>query len=62
MAKKQSFSDKSSKKSHSMSCPVCQEGFQFIKFVKSVKTDVGAWKFRSQNIGVCKCNHKEVYG
>ena len=62
MAKKQSFSDKSSKKAHAMSCPVCQETLQYVKFVKSIKTDTGAWKFRTQNVGVCKCNHSEVYG
>ena len=62
MAKKQSFADKSSKKAHAMICPVCQETFQFVKFVKSTKTDAGAWKFRAQNVGVCKCNQAEVYG
>ncbi|MDF1544662.1 MAG: hypothetical protein P1R58_06120 [bacterium] len=62
MAKKQSFADKSSKRAHSMTCPVCQETFQFVKFTKSIKTDAGAWKFRTQNVGVCKCNHGEVYG
>jgi len=62
MAKKQSFADKSSKVAHSVTCPVCSETKQFIKHVKAVKTDAGAWKFRAQNVGVCKCNHSEVYG
>ncbi len=62
MAKKQSFADKSSKRAHAMSCPVCQESFQYIKMVKATKGDKGAWKFRNQNIGVCKCNSAEIYG
>ena len=62
MAKKQSFADKTSKKSHTMTCPVCQESVQNVKQVKAVKGDKGAWKFRAVNTGVCKCNHAEVYG
>lgn len=62
MAKKQSFADKSSKKAHTMTCPTCQETIQFIKHVKAVRGENGAWKFRAQNVGVCKCNHAEVYG
>ena len=62
MAKRQSFADKSSKVVHSMTCPVCAEPRQFIKHVKAVKSDAGGWRFRTQNVGVCKCNHAEVYG
>lgn len=62
MAKKQSFSDKSNKKAHSMTCPVCNESFQFVKHVKAVKGSNGAWKFKPVNTGVCKCNQAEVYG
>lgn len=62
MAKKQSFSDKSSKKAHAMTCPVCQETKQYVRHVKAIKTDAGSWKFRSLNVGVCKCNNTEVYG
>jgi len=62
MAKKQSFADKSSKKAHAMTCPVCNETIQFIKHVKATKGDNGAWKFRALNVGVCKCNNAEVYG
>lgn len=61
MAKKQSFADKSSKKSSMATCPVCQETLQRIKYVKSVKSETGAWKFRTSNTGVCKCNQKEIY-
>lgn len=62
MAKKQSFSDKSNKKAHAMNCPVCGETLQFIKMVKADKGPNGAWKFKSQNVGVCKCNNSEIYG
>lgn len=61
MAKKQSFADKSSKMAHTMTCPVCNEVRQNVKFVKSVKTENGNWKFRTSNTGVCKCNQAEVY-
>ncbi len=62
MAKKQSFADKTSKKAHSVECPVCKESFQYIRHVKAVKTEGGAWKYKSRNMGVCKCNQREVYG
>jgi len=52
MAKKQSFADKSSKKAHSMICPVCEEAIQYVKYVKSIKTEAGAWKFRTTNFFV----------
>ncbi len=60
MAKRQSFSDKANKKSHQSICPVCEQPRQFVKHVKAVKSGNG-WKFRAQNVGVCKCNEKEVY-
>lgn len=62
MAKKQSFADKANKKSFASTCPVCKDAIQYIRHVKAVKTEVGAWKFNSRNTGVCKCNHEEVYG
>ena len=61
MAKRQSFADKASKKSHSKTCPVCETPIQFVKHVKAVKSGPG-WKFRATNVGVCKCNEKEIYG
>ncbi len=60
MAKKQTFGDKSSKKSYDVVCPACDQTKQYVKHVKAVKTDTG-WKFRSLNVGVCKCNEKEIY-
>jgi hypothetical protein len=62
MAKRQSFADKSMKKAHAMTCPVCSEKIQRIKHVKAVKSDTGSWKLRAVNVGVCKCNQAEVYG
>jgi hypothetical protein len=62
MAKKQSFADKASKKSQNSTCPVCSTEIQFVKHMKAVKGDKGAWKMRPQNIGICKCNEAEIYG
>ena len=61
MAKKQSFADKSAKKSHTATCPACNEVKQFIKHVKAVKSTTGSWKFRTQSVGVCKCNEADIY-
>ena len=61
MAKKQSFAEKSTKKAFTVTCPVCSENKQFVKYVKAIKTEAGAWKFRSVNVGICKCNQKEIY-
>lgn len=60
MAKRQSFADKASKKSHQTICPVCDTPLQYVKHVKAEKNG-GGWKFRAVNVGVCKCNEKEVY-
>ena len=61
MAKKQTFLDKTQKKEGTNYCPICKSNIQRIKHVKAVKGENGAWKFRTQNIGVCKCNEKEIY-
>ncbi len=61
MAKKQRFSDKASKKIQVSNCPVCESPKSFIKYVKAEKSPTG-WKFVTTNVGVCKCNHSEVYG
>jgi len=62
MAKRQSFADKSSKVSHSQTCPVCNQTIQFVKHMKGIKGDRGQWKMRPVTVGVCKCNEAEVYG
>ena len=61
MAKKQSFAEKTMKKAHQSICPVCGAEMQYVRRVKALKTDAGSWKFRSVNVGVCKCNEKEIY-
>lgn len=61
MAKKQSFADKANKRSHTMTCPVCNETIQFVKCMKSVKGNNGGWRMRAQSVGVCKCNEAEIY-
>jgi formate dehydrogenase maturation protein FdhE len=61
MAKKQSFSDKASKKRHVEVCPVCDNERARVKWIKAVKSDSGV-RYRTVNIGVCKCNQAEVYG
>lgn len=63
MAKKQRFSDKANKKSHVVNCPVCESPISYLKYVKAEKSGKGrGWKFVTTNVGVCKCNHAEVYG
>lgn len=62
MAKKQSFSDKANKKVHKSICPVCNTELLFVRHVKAIKSDGGAWKFRDANTGICKCNEKELMG
>ena len=61
MAKRQTVTDKIAKKTNDNICPVCAAEVQYIRHVKAVKTEAGAWKFRSVNTGVCKCNEKEIY-
>ncbi len=61
MAKRQSFADKASKKSHVDTCPVCSGDIQYVKHVKAIRAENGGWKYRAQNVGVCKCNEKEIY-
>lgn len=60
MAKKQSFADKANKKSGGKICPVCSTGMLFVKHVKAEKSETG-WRYRTVNVGVCKCNEAEVY-
>ena len=61
MAKKQTFADKLQSRTQVTTCPVCNSDIQFVKHVRAVKGDNGAWKYRTQMTGVCKCNEKEVY-
>jgi len=61
MAKKQSFADKASKKKDEVFCPVCEQVITFVKYTRAERSKNG-WKFRTTNVGVCKCNHSEIYG
>ncbi len=61
MAKKQTFLDKTKSKESGHICPICDAEFQFVKHVKAVKAENDAWKFRTVNARVCKCNEKEIY-
>ncbi|RKX18585.1 MAG: hypothetical protein DRP51_08925 [Candidatus Zixiibacteriota bacterium] len=61
MAKKQSFADKASKKKHEKICPICESAVNYVKYVRAERSENG-WRYRTSNIGVCKCNHSEVYG
>ena len=61
MAKKQSFADKASKKKFMKKCPICETEISFVKYAKAERSENG-WRFRTSNVGVCKCNHSEVYG
>jgi hypothetical protein len=61
MAKKQSFADKAAKRKFVKNCPVCEQPINFIKYIKAERSE-GGWKFRTANVGVCKCNHSEIYG
>jgi hypothetical protein len=62
MAKKMNFAEKSKKRADIHTCPVCASPILYVKHVRAVKSDVGAWKFRSANTGICKCNESEAYG
>ena len=61
MAKKMDFAQKSKKRADIHTCPICAGPITYVKHVKAVKTDGGDWKFRTQNVGVCKCNEAEIY-
>jgi ribosomal protein L34E len=55
------FADKVRKEKHVVYCPKCGSPIQPILYVTSVRTDSGSFRFRERNVGVCKCNHAEIY-
>jgi len=62
MAKKQTFADKAKKKKAVKVCPVCEQPIEYILLVKSVeKPDGRGYKFKHEQIGLCKCTEKEVF-
>ena len=60
MAKKMDFAQKSKKKAEVHTCPVCAGPIQYIKHVKAVKTEAGAWKFRALNTVGCMGNEAGI--
>ena len=66
MAKDRSFASKVSKAHGDTSadhCAKCGEIITTVKVVASEKSSAtGAWRFRDNFVGVCKCNENEVYG
>ncbi len=54
MAKKQTFTDKTKKKG--------KDALEWVKVVKAVKQENGAWKFRTQMVALTDDNRKELYG
>ena len=64
MAKKQDFASKTMKMArHGKECPICNEFYTNVLSVNMVPSKKeGAYRFVDQNIAICKCNEKEVYG
>ena len=59
MAKKMTFADKAAKRAFTMTCPVCSEAIQYIKYVRAVKGDNGS-QFGPNPTGLD--NRSEIYG
>jgi hypothetical protein len=53
------FADKVKKEKHVVYCPKCDAAIQSILYVSSVRSKSGSWRLR--HVGVCKCNHDEIY-
>lgn len=63
MGKAKSFADKMNKATadNTTHCQECGESFTMAKVVRTEKSDkTGAWKFREQFVGLCKCNAESV--
>jgi hypothetical protein len=55
------FADKVKSERHVEYCPKCKGAIENILHVQSYKSSTGSWKFRQRHVGVCKCNHDEIY-
>jgi hypothetical protein len=55
------FADKVKKEKHVVYCPKCGGVIEHVLCVTSTKSSSGSWKFRQRHVGVCKCNHDEIY-
>lgn len=64
MAKKQDFMSKTLKQArHGKTCPVCGEIYTHAKSVIMISSGKeSSYRFQEQNVSVCKCNQKEIYG
>lgn len=61
MAKRQSFADKANKKVAVTICPVCGQQVEWVKMVDpAFNESKKSWKFKNRQVGICKCNEKEV--
>ena len=63
MAKAKTFADKMAKdqKDFTTHCPKCGESISTIQLVTSELSDkTGAWKFKQNFVGICKCNANDV--
>ncbi len=63
MAKKQTFTDKLSKKKSSGAahCPVCDDILHPVR-VREFSTEGGRRRQTTKMVKICKCNQNEVYG
>jgi hypothetical protein len=55
------FADKVKKETHVVYCPKCGGAIQPILHVVSERSKSGSWRFREKHVGICKCNHDEIY-
>jgi hypothetical protein len=66
MAKDTSFAAKVAKaaaEAKGLHCPECDEVFQIVKLVATVRSEVkDSWKFTDNFVRVCKCNQSEILG
>ena len=63
MAKAKSFADKVAKSAMDFHkhCRTCGGAINTIHLVVSERSgDSNAWRFREKDVGVCKCNEKDV--
>jgi hypothetical protein len=62
MAKRQTFADKAKKSKNVKTCPTCGESIEYILMVKSVERPDGrGYKFKHEQVGMCKCVEKEIF-
>ncbi len=63
MPKAVSFADKMSKKADVKECPECKSPIEHVLMIEpNTNNAKGTVRFVEHFVGVCKCNHKEIYG